>query len=134
MQKDGIEPGPSKRKKCRDINGNEIQGFRVNIQANSNLNCFDSCKSVSGKSFNSYHFWAWVKIKNVANRLSSTRASKRVPYHGDLGFSHGLVGKVTDLHFKSAGSNPDSKLKLSNFHENFCISLFYSLKHAAIIF
>jgi hypothetical protein len=50
-----------------------------------------------------------------------------------MGF-HGRVGKAIDLHFKGAGSNRGLSLKLSNFHENFCISLFYSLKHFAIIF
>jgi hypothetical protein len=29
------------------------------------------------------------------------------------GFSHGRVGKVTDLHFKDADSNPGLNLKLS---------------------
>jgi hypothetical protein len=52
---------------------------------------------------------------------------------GFVGIPHGRVGKVTDLHFKGVGSNPGSNLKLSNFHENFCISLFYSLKYFAII-
>ena len=66
------------------------------------------------------HGMVWVKIQNKFRQSTQLVESfKTSIYHGDLGVSHGRVGKVTDLHFKGAGSNPGSNLKLSNFYENF---------------
>jgi hypothetical protein len=67
--------------------------------------------------------WQRSKIKNVANRLSSLSASKRVPYSWGFGrLTHGRVAKVTVLQF--IGSNPTSKF--SKFH--FCLKIEFCLK------
>jgi hypothetical protein len=50
-----------------------------------------------------------------------------------VGFTHGRVTKVTDLQFIGRFESR-LKLKLSKFHENFCITIFWPLKHFAIIF